>query len=138
MNNLGSIIKWFNKHENYIINNGENISSQMYGFLNINNSYELRNKIKIIYIDEIPFPKELQQYSQFKHKPRGLAVGNGIYIDKKYKDDIVLLKHEIIHVIQYNRFDSLASFIKQYIKEYLQDGYIEMPLEKEARLKSVL
>lgn len=133
---LENLIKWFKEHEKYIIETGENISPVMYSFLNFHAAHYLIEKIKIIYIEEIPLPKELLQYREFQYKPRGLAVGNGIYIDKKYRDDETLLKHEIIHVIQYNRFNSIDNFIKQYIKEYLEYGYIEMPLEKEARIKS--
>lgn len=130
------IIQWFKEQEQYILSNGENIPSKLYSFLHFHNAHSLIQKIKIVYVDGIPLPRELEMYDEIKNEPRGLAVGNGIYIDEKYKADETLLKHEIVHVIQFNRFDNIDSFIKQYIKEYLQYGYIEMPLEKEARIKS--
>lgn len=89
----------------------------MYQFLHFHNAHNLIQKIKILYLDGIPLPKELDMYDEIKYIPRGLAVGNGIYIDEKYKADETLLKHEIIHAIQYNRFENIDSFIKQYIKE---------------------
>lgn len=137
VNDIESICSWFKYHEAYILQNGSLLPLSLSKYLVSLESQYLIQVVKKLYVDEIPLPKELHQYSEFKHKPRGLAVGNGIYIDKKYKGDEILLKHEIIHVIQYNRFDSIDSFIKQYIKEYLQYGYIEMPLEKEARIKSI-
>ena len=114
---IESIIEWFKAHEQYILSNGENIPSKMYQFLHFHNAHNLIQKIKILYLDGIPLPKELDMYDEIKYIPRGLAVGNGIYIDEKYKADETLLKHEIIHAIQYNRFENIDSFIKQYIKE---------------------
>lgn len=133
---IENTIKWFKEQEQYILNNGESIPLEIHDFLNLHSSYNLIEKIKIMYVNEIPLPQEFYLYDKFQHQPRGLAAGNGIYIDKKYKEDMILLKHEVVHVIQYNRFKSIDTFIKHYIKEYLQYGYLEMPLEKEARIKS--
>lgn len=133
---LNSLINWFKEHEKFILYNGEmlqgNTFLEMAKFAaNIDNKEALL-KMRIMYVDEIPFPKEFYQMSEFKRNIRGLTCGYGIYIDKKYKDDMTLLFHEYIHVLQHIKCDGIDKFIEQYIIQYMEYGYIDMPFEKEA------
>lgn len=56
----------------------------------------------------------------------------GIFIKKEYKNDTILLKHEIVHWNQYKRMGSLL-FLLRYLYQFITIGYDTMPLELEAR-----
>ncbi len=130
--NIDSIIGWAKEHEQFILENGVDIPLSLTKYLAFHNKQKELPNIKIYYIDKIPLPKPFEN----KANPRGLALGNGIYIDKAFKDDVELLKHELIHIIQSHRYSSLDVFIKEYFKNYFIYGYFENPFEIEARKKS--
>ncbi len=56
----------------------------------------------------------------------------GIFIKQDYKDDTILLQHELVHYKQYKRMGSLL-FIIRYLFQLILIGYDSMPLELEAR-----
>lgn len=96
--------------------------------------------VKIVYVDEVPFPRE-----NFALKTLGEALGfigegivnnaqvfgYSIYVRKGYKLDKPKLAHELVHVLQIERSD-LASVVTQHFSDLAKYGYNNAPLEVEA------
>jgi len=97
-------------------------------------------KVRIVYIDEVPFP-----YENFALKVLGEAlgfVGEGIindaqafgysiYVRNGYELDKPKLAHELVHVLQIERSD-LDAVITQHFSDLAKYGYDNAPLEVEA------
>jgi hypothetical protein len=97
-------------------------------------------KVKIVYLDEVPFPIENEDLKQM-----GLSLGfigeniinnaqvfgYSIYVRKGYKLDKPKLAHELVHVLQIER-SSLEHIVFQYISDLAKYGYSNAPLEAEA------
>lgn len=56
----------------------------------------------------------------------------GIFILKKYKGNLQILKHDIIHWRQYKRMGLLMYYFR-YFAQLILIGYDTMPMEMEAR-----
>lgn len=56
----------------------------------------------------------------------------GIFIEKEYGHDKILLKHEKVHWQQYRRM-GFWGFYSTYISDYLKYGRKNSPMEVEAR-----
>jgi hypothetical protein len=61
----------------------------------------------------------------------------GIFIESKYKTDKSILRHEMVHWLQYNRM-GFFKFYYTYISEYKKYGRKYGPMEVEARKLSKL
>ena len=97
-------------------------------------------KIRIVYVDEVPFP-----YENFPLKILGEAlgfIGEGIINNAQVfgysiyvRDGFVLnrpkLAHELVHVLQIER-TSLDLIITQHFSDLAEYGYDKAPLEVEA------
>ncbi|WP_394199937.1 hypothetical protein [Shewanella waksmanii] len=97
-------------------------------------------KVRIVYVDEVPFP-----YENFALKVLGETLGfigegivnnaqvfgYSIYIRKGYQLDTPKLAHELVHVLQIERSD-LTSVITQHFSDMAKYGYENAPLEVEA------
>jgi hypothetical protein len=59
----------------------------------------------------------------------------GTFIEKKYKKDKSILRHEMAHWKQYHRM-GFYSFYGTYFKEYIKYGRKNGPMEVEARKMS--
>jgi len=66
----------------------------------------------------------------------GMSLRYGIFIRKEYWMDPYLLAHECVHTAQYERLGGVGNFLKAYLKECLEIGYPEAPMEQEAILRS--
>jgi hypothetical protein len=56
----------------------------------------------------------------------------GVFIKKKYTNDLTLLEHEMIHWRQFKRMGAIV-FLIRYIVQFVFIGYDAMPFELEAR-----
>lgn len=65
-----------------------------------------------------------------------MSLRYGIFIRKEYWRDPYLLAHECVHTAQYERLGGFSNFLKAYLRECLEIGYPEAPMEQEAILKS--
>jgi hypothetical protein len=97
-------------------------------------------KIRIVYVDEIPFP-----HDNFALKMLGEAVGfigdniineaqafgYSIYVRKDYEFDKPSLAHEIVHVLQIERAN-FEDVTFQHLSDLAKYGYDKAPLEVEA------
>lgn len=63
-------------------------------------------------------------------EPAGMALGRGIYL---LHHDSRILRHELVHVAQYQRLGGIEPFMRRYLTECLTAGYLDAPLEVEAR-----
>lgn len=97
-------------------------------------------KIRIVYVDEVPFPKD-----NFALKVLGESVGfigeniiveaqafgYSIYVRNDYELDKPGLAHEIVHVLQIER-SNFEDITLQHLSDMAQYGYSKAPLEVEA------
>ena len=97
-------------------------------------------KVRIVYVDEVPFP-----YENFALKTLGEALGfigegiinnaqvfgYSIYVRNGYELNRPNLAHELVHVLQIER-TSLNHIITQHFSDLAEHGYDKAPLEAEA------
>ena len=67
-----------------------------------------------------------------KERTNGICYRYGIFINKNATNKNLILIHELIHTLQYEKFRSVEKFLYQYIKECIELGYESSPLELEA------
>lgn len=63
---------------------------------------------------------------------RGLTLGHGIFVREDCWRERALVVHELVHVAQYEHFDGIEPFLRQYLTECLTVGYPAAPMEQEA------
>jgi hypothetical protein len=66
----------------------------------------------------------------------GLTLGYGIFIRADCAGERALMRHELVHVAQYERLGGIEPFLQQYLMECLTVGYDASPLEQEAIVQS--
>jgi hypothetical protein len=94
--------------------------------------------VRILVLDGIPLPNDpgLRQLAAetelITDRTAGMTFGHGIVL-KKGSIDRRLIAHELVHVMQYERFGGMKAFLKEYVKEVaFPPGYPNGPLEREA------
>jgi hypothetical protein len=94
--------------------------------------------VRIIALGKIPLPSDpgLRQLARetglITDRTVGITFGHGILL-KNGAVDRRLVAHELVHVLQSERFGGVEAFLKQYVKEVAFDpGYPNGPLEQEA------
>ena len=94
--------------------------------------------VRILVLDGIPLPNDpgLRQLASetelITERTAGMTFGHGIVL-KKGSIDRRLIAHELVHVMQYERFGGIEAFLKEYVKEVaFPPGYPNGPLEREA------
>lgn len=94
--------------------------------------------IRILEVDWIPKPShpELQRLAVatglLGPGTLGLTLGYGIYVRRGHASKR-LLTHEFRHVHQYEKAGSIPEFLQIYIQQILDFGYMNAPLEVDAR-----
>ncbi|MCK0068518.1 hypothetical protein MF542_03540 [Kordiimonas sp. 5E331] len=97
-------------------------------------------KVRVIYVDEVPFPYENLALKALGEKlglvgpdviNNAQVFGYSIYAREGYKLDRPKLAHELVHVLQIER-SSLDQVIVQHIQDVARYGYRNAPLEVEA------
>jgi len=98
-------------------------------------------KVKIVYVDEVPFPYENEQLKQmglsFGFIGKGIVnqaqvFGYSVYVRKDLNFTFSMLAHELVHVMQVERAGSFANLVPQYFTDLAKYGYSKAPLEVEA------
>lgn len=139
-----AVCEWIEQQENDIFSKGRH--------LNLNETQIAKNIgiknfdiIKVFESEFVPQPKNkiiLEMGEQFgllnKERTKGICFRYGIFINKKTTNKNLVLIHELIHTLQYEKFGSVEKFLYQYIKECIELGYKNSPLELEAVNKSKL
>ena len=62
----------------------------------------------------------------------GLMLGYAVFVRRGH-DSVRLLSHEFRHVYQYEQAGSIGAFLSVYIRQVVQFGYQQAPLEIDAR-----
>jgi hypothetical protein len=96
------------------------------------------DKIRIKSVPSIPIPEEARlakvavQYGLLGPATEGLTLFYGVFI-REGTYSRLLLAHECRHVVQYEQRGTIFGFLHEYIPQILTSGYINAPLEKDAR-----
>ena len=129
--------RWAQDQERRILNEGVPLAAEGLAFaaaLEI----EQPEEIRVLEIDRIPLPaprplvKLAGSWGLPFFEPAGMALGKGIYILDGHSR---ALRHELVHVAQYQRLGGIEPFMRRYLTECLVHGYADAPLEVEAREK---
>lgn len=98
-------------------------------------------KVRIVFVDEVPFPTENPEIKlageKFGFVGPGIvnnaqAFGYTIWVRNGFTLDRPRLAHELVHVMQIERSSSFAAYVGQYVSELIQYGHEKSPLELEA------
>lgn len=93
--------------------------------------------IRVMVLREMPVPEdvELRQFAEQKlitPITKGMTFGHGIVL-KQDQYDRHLIAHELVHVLQYERFGGIEPFLVAYIPEVVFSPFYPYgPLELEA------
>jgi hypothetical protein len=88
--------------------------------------------------DSIPLPSDpglkhlALETGLISDRTEGMTFGRGIVL-KNGRYDRRLIAHELVHVMQYERFGGIEALLKEYVKEVaFPPGCPNGPLEREA------
>ena len=94
--------------------------------------------VRIVFLNSIPLPTDpglkqlVVETELITDKTSGITFGHGIVL-KNSAIGRRLIAHELVHVLQYERFGGIEAFLKEYVKEVaFPPGYPNGPLEREA------
>ena len=127
--------RWAHEQERRILREGVPLPIESIAFareLGISRPEEVR----VLVIQPIPLPappwcvRLARRLGLPVFAPGGMALGRGIFLAKGQWGS---LHHELVHVWQYEKSGGMLPFFRQYLRECLMDGYLEAPLEMEAR-----
>jgi hypothetical protein len=129
--------RWAADQERHILAEGKPLNHEALAF-----AHELKitepETIRVLEVKSVPLPapRPLVQLATRwglpVFEPAGMALGRGIYLlDGQSR----ILRHELVHVAQYQRLGGIEPFLRQYLTECLLHGYFDAPLEVEAREK---
>ena len=128
---------WVLQQEEGILRDGRSLSRAELKYAgNIGISDPCRVRIQTV--ARIPLPagwllKRMARYSRVVlAEPVALTAGYGIYLCRGVEADAMVIRHELVHVGQFERLGR-HGFLQQYFRDCLVDGYAASPLEKEAR-----
>ncbi len=99
-------------------------------------------KIRILEVESIPMPKmpllnlAARLTGLTSESTAGMALRYGIYVRREYSGNLHLIAHECVHTGQYERKGGFSPFLRQYLAECLEVGYLNSPLECEAISRS--
>ena len=134
---LPKVCEWLEIMENNIISIGRDLT-----FDEIETAKKIGIKnydiIRVYETSIIPTPSDTfllgigKQLGLITANSNGICFRYGIFINENVIDKKAVLTHEMIHTLQYERYGSIKSFITQYLKEFIEFGYHNSNLEKEA------
>jgi hypothetical protein len=130
--------EWTKEQEGLILQNGVAlIESELNDAKRIGVAFP--EKVRLLRIDEIPKPKNsdlalaIQILDFLTPSTIGLSLRYGIFIQSDNWRRRNLVVHELVHTMQYERLGGFEQFLKQYLEECMEVGYLFSPLEQEAR-----
>lgn len=94
--------------------------------------------VRVAMVDQLPQPQDpalsvaAQQTGLLGPGMAGLTLGYAVFICRGHKTRR-LLSHELRHVHQYEQHGSIAGFLPIYLKQIVEVGYADAPLEVDAR-----
>ena len=140
---LPKVCQWIENQENFIACNGINLSEEeieIAKIIGIKN-YDV---IKVYESPIVPNPDDIvlleigKNIGLISPHTNGICFRYGIFINENTADKKGVLVHELIHTLQYEQYGTITHFINQYVKECIELGYHNSPLELEAITKTNL
>ncbi len=96
------------------------------------------DKVRVIVTNNLPIPEEgtdlYEVYLKIAGDPKhagAITVGHYIFIKPMYSRSYHILLHELVHVMQYEKFGSKA-FLEKYMTDAQIVAYSQIPFESEA------
>ena len=133
-----SLARWTEGREKSILKRGRALSAELKDFAAAI-GIKAPETIRVEITDRVPLPLP-EQWVSLAQKlgiplfhPSGMALGRTI---SALTDDPDLMRHEVVHLLQYQRLGGHGPFMWRYLFECLFFGYFDSPLEKEARGRS--
>ncbi|MCW1921610.1 hypothetical protein OKA05_03540 [Luteolibacter arcticus] len=129
--------RWAQGQERRILKEGAPLGAEGLAFA-AELKIERPEEVRVLEVKPIPlpFPRPLVRlagrWGQPLFEPSGMALGKGIYI---LHGNSRVLRHELVHVAQYQQMGGIGPFMQRYLVECLTHGYFDAPLEVEARDK---
>lgn len=129
--------KWAKEQENYIFQNGVFLSKEQRKDAELI-LVEHPEKIKLLKVNVIPLPKNpslkaiAEATGLITSQTIGLTLRYGIFIRSDYWNQKEIITHELVHVSQYERLGGIFQFLQKYLKECIEMGYPQAPMEQEA------
>lgn len=107
------------------------------------NSLSVKNpeRIRVLVTSDFPVPSNENLYTALQNHgfvfadSAGMTLGHAVFLKPEYEDDIQLLAHEFVHVAQVEEH-GLRPFLVSYLAQLRMHGYIDSPIESEARAKA--
>ncbi len=96
-------------------------------------------QVRILPIEPIPMPIPLwmirigERCGIGANVPLGMTLYRAIFTIPGLERHSLLIRHELVHVLQYQRLGGFRRFLRQYLTECLFHGYAHAPMEREAR-----
>lgn len=96
-------------------------------------------RLRVLVVPSIPNPLQrfaglIERWTRFSiFSPAGMTLRYGIFVVETMDGDRPLLTHEFVHTAQYERLGGRFRFLHRYVFECLAHGYLDAPLETEAR-----
>jgi sugar (pentulose or hexulose) kinase len=94
-------------------------------------------RIRVALVDVLPMPEDPDlvaaavQTGLVGPGMVGLTLGHSIFIGRGH-ENVRLLSHEFRHVHQYEDAGSIAAFLPGYLRQIVEFGYANTPLEADA------
>ncbi|MBB5351787.1 hypothetical protein HNR46_002026 [Haloferula luteola] len=92
--------------------------------------------LRVQFVHEVPLPLPSAMAHAFSRlgfpilSAAGMSLGRGICA---VSPDSRLLRHELVHTLQYQRLGGHLPFMRRYLRECIHHGYATAPMEIEAR-----
>ena len=129
-------VQWVTEMEKAILQSGHRLSPEHRKVAEAIGVRQL-DDVRILTFENIPLPSDpgLSQLATetglITGRTVGMTFGHGILL-KNGAVDRRLVAHELVHVMQYERFGGIEAFLKEYVREVAFDpGYPHGPLEQE-------
>ncbi|MEM7697273.1 MAG: hypothetical protein AAF236_02580 [Verrucomicrobiota bacterium] len=129
---------WVRRQERFILSEGRPLSEWETRWAK-NVGVERPEIVRILPVPRVPTPGSWvslafsRLFGFVADGPTGMAVNYGIYLDATQATNPSLLVHELVHVAQFEKLGGIRGFLREYLTQWLQDGYWESALECEAR-----
>lgn len=130
--------EWAQQQEKRILENGValNVDQQIDAFLV---GIKDPSIVRLLKVDRVPVPSHpalkaaVEMTGLISTTTAGVSFRYGIYIRSDCWNQRVLVVHELVHTMQYERLGGFKPFLNQYLLECLTYGYPLGSLEQEAK-----
>jgi hypothetical protein len=131
---------WIVRHERIIRSRGRPLNDDELAFTR-SLGIAAPERVRILALPRIPAPlggliAPLENLCGFSlSRSAGVTLGHAIYLAQA-EESPALVRHELVHVHQYERLGGPLPFIRRYFYECLVFSYWDAPLEREAVARS--